>query len=313
MWSQIVKKDVKASESIVIKHTPTPSRTGLINQKNDCFLHCLLQMMCTLPGFKWDLDNDLCQELFKLSKSIYSDQLLFPTRIHELITNYFPNFLQKQQDVTECYYMIIDKLHELLRVDFSSIEEDEWQEIGFKSKIVQKRVYSFHNSPFKVFYGQTCNILSKKGKKMAKSIEPFLLLTVDLYMSLQSYLDTFTYSLTTDKYFTTLPDILSIQYPRFYFNKTNGPSKNSKSVVFTLDLSIPYYESDTTNYHSYKLYSVIYHIGKTIESGHYTVALFDFKLKSWIYIDDTTVYTISQEQVLNYRRNEAYMLIYVKQ
>eukprot|EP00835_Amoeboradix_gromovi_P004117 NODE_303_length_11391_cov_0.177028.p2 type:complete len:325 gc:universal NODE_303_length_11391_cov_0.177028:7370-8344(+) len=324
MWSSVVSTNngnIKLKEINRVKKEPKDAekieRIGFINSKNDCFFHIVLQVLLTVPKFSWDKEDEFCLEMHRLSKEIYrSNDSIFPDRIHELMESKYPNFLTVQQDVTECFYMIIDMLHDSMKTEtLNDVEEDEWMEIGYKSKAVAKRNYSFHNSPFQVFYGQFCNIILKNNKKSAKSIEPFLFVSLELSNSVQFAMNQYAYSnfkSNENTYIQSLPEILTIQLKRFYFNKQSGLSKNNKNADYSSVLQVPCFANDVETVFKYKLYAVIYHIGKTIESGHYTCALYDDKLESWLFIDDTKVVKISIQQLMHYRRNEAYMLMYYK-
>ena len=324
-WANILKRDGDGDAKAEVKRMPVaiqikePTRLGLINSKNDCFLHVILQVMITIPKFNWDIDHAFCREMMELKEKIYrTDITIFPDKIHAIIEEKYPNYLKIQQDVMECYYMLIDMLHEALKegVDNEETkEEEEWMEIGYKSKAVQKRVYSFHKSPFLCFYGKFCNVIYKKNKISAKSFEPFLFLTLELTNSVQFALEQFSianFKNNENTYFELLPDILTIQLSRFYFHKQRGLCKNTKAAEYPNILTVPCYSNEKEQLITYRLYAAIYHIGNTIDSGHYTCSLFDIKLGTWLYMDDTRVSRMVLQDILKFKRNEAYMLMYVK-
>ena len=326
-WSSLLKQNIPNADNPpvqFVKATPQKlisrlERVGFINSKNDCFFHVVLQLLLTVPKFNWDLNHAICKEIFKLRNEIYESQApVFPSKLHELINNKFPQFLQMQQDVTECFYMIIDMLHEELKesTNHPVNGEEDWLEIGYKSKAIQKRLYSFHNSPMRCFYGQCCTAILKKNKISAKSIEPFLFLSVELFDSLATTMNKYSFSNfknNENTWFESLPEVLTIQFLRFTYHKQRGLSKNKRMADYPNSLPVPCGSEGKATIYNYRLYGVIYHIGDTIECGHYTVALYDLKLGNWVYIDDEHVIKVSQQEVLKTRRDEAYMLMYVRQ
>eukprot|EP00834_Sanchytrium_tribonematis_P002500 NODE_78_length_23230_cov_1.644979.p8 type:complete len:332 gc:universal NODE_78_length_23230_cov_1.644979:4750-3755(-) len=329
-WASMVAKNVgdkngvkRTPQAIQIQPIKEIQRAGLINTKNDCFFHIVLQVLATIPNFSWDIDHPFCAEMENFKKLLYSNEKpFFPTNFHSIMESHHSNFLKQQQDVTECFHMIIDMLHENLKNEDNNIEakneeeDSSWLEVGYKNQVVKTRNYSLHQSPFLVFYGQLCNLITKKGKLTTKSFEPFLFLSIELFDPVQKVISEYTLRATREfkkPYFNSLPNILTIQLKRFYYHKERGLCKSTKNAIYPKTLSVPITVDDEQSYIRYDLYAIIYHNGATLDSGHYTCAIEDSKLKSWIIVDDTNVFKISQQEALNNKRNEAYMLMYVKQ
>lgn len=64
-----------------------------------------------------------------------------------------------------------------------------------------------------------------------------------------------------------------------------------------------------SNEFNYNLYGVINHIG-SLESGHYTITLYDEKIKKWLLYNDNSIHKIEESDVIT---NDAYVLFYYRQ
>ncbi len=176
------------------------------------------------------------------------------------------------------------------------VAEDEWQEIGAKSKLrVKNAEVSFQDSPVaRIFCGRMRSVLSARGLRESVSFQPFFTLPLDIepdeVRTVRDALDLFTStgavsglrgrrtqreikaSQTTR--LDRLPHALVLHLKRFsHCGTDSGTSKVCKSVSFEPELTI---DVDAGAIHGarggalYALRAVVVHHGARAEGGHYT-------------------------------------------
>jgi len=122
--------------------------------------------------------------------------------------------------------------------------------------------------------------------------------------------------------FENLPPILILHLKRFWFDSAQGTTKLSKGIGFPSQLQIPNHflcpklknlsHSDSSNGLSpisYNLFSVIYHHGQHVSSGHYTCFCAD-DMGNWRYFDDQIMSPASLNDAMNFRDGSSYLLFY---
>ena len=62
--------------------------------------------------------------------------------------------------------------------------------------------------------------------------------------------------------------------------------------------------------HSYRLVSVVNHIGTSSSAGHYVSDVYDAKKDTWFSYDDSDVQTISESTVRKERCKSGYIFFY---
>ena len=65
--------------------------------------------------------------------------------------------------------------------------------------------------------------------------------------------------------------------------------------------------------HTYRLLSVICHLGQSAAGGHYVSDVYNSKTGSWSCFDDETVTNRQEENVLRSRRKPGYIFFYMHQ
>ena len=102
--------------------------------------------------------------------------------------------------------------------------------------------------------------------------------------------------------FTKLPPILTISINRTMF--IDGiPCKNKCMFPFNYELSVEYSNDSETNSKDYILFSIIVHIGESIESGHYISFVAEFnengEISKWNEFNDKYVYHVKENRVID--------------
>ncbi|OLL26064.1 putative ubiquitin carboxyl-terminal hydrolase 3 [Neolecta irregularis DAH-3] len=206
---------------------------------------------------------------------------------------------------------------EYLRVE--SIEkEDGWLEVGPKQKTSVTRTATITESPItRIFGGKLRSVLKVPGLKDSITFEPYQPLQLDIQehhiTSINDALRHLTVledlegewkssaTATKQVFIETLPLVLILHLKRFLYDNVGGTQKSWKRVGYPLELEIPQ-EVISPNLRGqfsgrYKLFSVVYHHGKSASGGHYTVDLLEQDSRSWIHLDDTVIRKISADQV----------------
>ncbi|KAL2634302.1 hypothetical protein R1flu_005781 [Riccia fluitans] len=252
----------------------------------------------------------------------------------------------RQEDAQEFLSFVMDRMHEeILRLQsqdspvsqissaVSSVEDEDWEMVGPKNRSSVTRTYTFTESAVTdIFGGQLRSVVKTKGNKASATVQPFLLLQLDIVPefvhSVEDALRMFAapeslegYKPATGKVgevvaasksvkIHTLPRVLILHLMRFSYGSA-GSSKLHKHVQFPLEITLgrELLASPTGSgieQRRYELVATVSHHGKDPSVGHYTA---DSKQINgqWLRFDDGNVSAISVRQVL---QEQVYVLFY---
>lgn len=242
----------------------------------------------------------------------------------------------RQEDAQEFLLFVMDRMHgELLQLDGSNSSmitvsgEDDWETVGPKNRSAVTRTQSFMDSALSdIFGGQLRSVVKSKGNKASATIQPFMLLHLDIFpeavRTLEDALRLFAspesvegYRASTGKEgivsasksvkLQTLSKVLILHLMRFSYGST-GTSKVHKPVRFNTEIALgrELLVSSTTEGRRYELVATITHHGWDPSRGHYTA---DAKYSDgrWLRFDDATVSVVGLNKVLH---DQAYLLFY---
>ncbi|CAA6668948.1 unnamed protein product [Spirodela intermedia] len=235
-----------------------------------------------------------------------------------------------QEDAQEFLSFIMDRMHdELLKLKgllsnyggsefslVSSAEDDGWETSFLPSELSD------------IFGGQTRSVVKSRGNKASATVEPFLLLHLDIFpdsvRNIEDALHLFSAPETLEGYKTlggkagevsasksvkihTLSKVLILHLMRFSYG-TRGSTKLHKPVHFFPELVLrrELLVSPSTEGRRYELVATITHHGREPSRGHYTA---DAKCSSgrWLRYDDASVTCVDLNKVLH---DQAYILFY---
>ncbi|XP_047341987.1 ubiquitin carboxyl-terminal hydrolase 24-like [Impatiens glandulifera] len=250
----------------------------------------------------------------------------------------------RQEDAQELLSFIMHQMHEeLLKFEgqrlnlngaksslVSYAEDDEWETVGPKNKSAVTRTQDLDPSELSaIFGGQLRSVVEAKGNKASATIQPFLLLHLDIshaaVHTIEDALRLFSAPEMLDEYRTsitgkdgvvtarkslsiqTLPKIMILHLMRFSFGH-NGATKLNKPVRFPIQMELgrKLLVSPSTQGRRYELVSTISHHGRESSKGHYTT---DARYPDgvWLRFDDASVITVDLKKVLH---GQAYILFY---
>eukprot|EP00257_Ricinus_communis_P013404 XP_015570827.1 ubiquitin carboxyl-terminal hydrolase 24 isoform X2 [Ricinus communis] len=250
----------------------------------------------------------------------------------------------RQEDAQEFLSFIMDQMHdELLKLEgqfactngaksslVSSTEDDEWETVGPKNKSAVTRTQSFIPSELSdIFGGQLRSVVKATGNKASATVQPFLLLHLDIYpeavRTIEDALHLFSALENLEGYrapvtgkagivtarksvkIQTLSKIMILHLMRFSYG-SQGSTKLHKPVHFPLELVLgrELLVSPSTESRKYELVATITHHGREPSKGHYTA---DARCPNghWLHFDDASVTAIGTSKVLH---DQAYVLFY---
>ncbi|KAK7258194.1 hypothetical protein RIF29_32710 [Crotalaria pallida] len=267
----------------------------------------------------------------------------------KIFTPDLPNSMSggpRQEDAQEFLSFVMDQMHdELLKFEgqssslngsksslVSSVEDDEWETVGPKNKSAVTRTQSFVRSELSdIFGGQLRSLVRAKGNKASATIQPCLLLHLDIHYdavhTIEDALHLFSAPETVEGYRTsltgkagvgvvtarksvqlqTLPKIMILHLKRFGYG-SQGSTKLHKPVHFPLELILgrDLLVSPSNEGRKYELVATITHHGRESSKGHYTADAL-YPNGQWLRFDDASVFAIGTNKVLH---DQAYVLFY---
>ncbi|KAK2636942.1 hypothetical protein Ddye_031734 [Dipteronia dyeriana] len=250
----------------------------------------------------------------------------------------------RQEDAQEFLSFIMDQMHdELLKLQghlassngsksylVSSEEEDEWETVGPKNKSAVTRTQSFIRSELSdIFGGQLKSVVKARGNKASATVQPFLLLHLDIYpetvRTIEDALHLFSAPEDLEGYRTsttgkadvvtarksvkiqTLSRIMILHLMRFSYG-SQGSTKLHKPVHFPLELVLgrELLVTPSAEGRKYELVATLTHHGREPSKGHYTADA-RYPNGRWLHFDDASVTAIGTSKVLH---DQAYVLFY---
>eukprot|EP01114_Cavostelium_apophysatum_P016378 TRINITY_DN4639_c0_g1_i2.p1 TRINITY_DN4639_c0_g1~~TRINITY_DN4639_c0_g1_i2.p1 ORF type:complete len:367 (+),score=84.01 TRINITY_DN4639_c0_g1_i2:345-1445(+) len=278
------------------------------------------------------------------AQMIHVGSPLIPGYFYPVLTTFNPRHDAEhtyQEDAQEFLSFLLDKMNEELILVSKGAqvasthatkpeEDDEWQEVGKgnRSAVVITKGEDFAESPIsQIFRGKLRSSVRKVNAKATLSVQPFFCLHLDiehpqvvtledaihhmmLPESLENYRDAKTkVEVTASKHtqIDKMPPILIFHLKRFSFDIQ--ANKIAKFVAYPEKLSLhPSYVASGIHAEArkFKLLAVVSHIGARSTDGHYVA---DIRQTSgnWLHFDDSNVYPISLDEVLD---RKAYLLFY---
>ncbi|PUZ73315.1 hypothetical protein GQ55_2G464400 [Panicum hallii var. hallii] len=247
----------------------------------------------------------------------------------------------RQEDAQEFLSFAMNRMHdELLKLNgngsnskegmvVSSADDDAWETVGRKNKSAIVRTQSFVPSELSaIFGGQLQSVVKAAGNKASATVEPFLLLHLDIFpdavQTLNDALHLFSAPESLEGYRTaagkagvvtarksfkiqTLSKIMILHLKRFSYGN-HGSTKLYKPLHFPLQLvlSRELLSSPLSEGRKYELVATITHHGRDPYRGHYT-AHAKHANGQWLRFDDDAVAPVGQNEVLH---DQAYILFY---
>lgn len=231
-----------------------------------------------------------------------------------------------QEDAEEFLTYLLAELHtEFLEnqdalawsITSSSIDHGEgeaWLEVGPQRRIATSRVHAEHESPISLlFSGRLKSILRTASARDSITTEPFQCLPLEIdsdsVVDISSAIDRLTATETLEGIegkrrskqvlLDSIPPVLVLQIKRFVYRA--GVQKLLKPISVPEQLLLrPQWVSEsakqTLRDKSYRLRSIVYHLGRQAGGGHYTAHCRSFGLPAdervaddWLYFDDSSV------------------------
>ncbi|XP_072997349.1 ubiquitin carboxyl-terminal hydrolase 24 [Typha latifolia] len=278
-----------------------------------------------------------------------SGKSLNPVMFDLVLRNFTPDLPSgisarpRQEDAQEFLSFVMDRMHdELLKLNgnlsdlpkgklplISSSEDDGWETVGPKNKSAVTRTQSFLPSELsEIFGGQLRSVVKAKGNKASATVQPFLLLHLDILpetvQTIEDALHIFSAPETLEGYKTsagkagvvsasksvkiqTLSKIMILHLMRFSYG-SKGSTKLHKPVHFPLELVLgrELLVSPSSESRRYELVATITHHGREPSKGHYTADA-RYSGGQWLRYDDSSVTVVSTTKVLH---DQAYVLFY---
>jgi ubiquitin carboxyl-terminal hydrolase 10 len=341
---------------------------GLVNTGNSCFANATLQSLLSCPPFLNLLASIKSRNIpqtgypaltafanfalqFKAEpepkdpKPLNVGRPFAPTMFDDVLRSFSPDQpprgRPRQEDAQEFLSHLMDQLQEeLLRIEGRSVagqnvveEDDEWETVGPKNRSALTRTHMSIKSPLSdIFGGQLYSVVRAKGNKASATVQPFLVLHLDILpeavQSLEDALKFFAAPESLEGYkaasskasevvsarkelkIQTLPPVLIIHLMRFSYG-AHGSGKVNKVVKYSNTLTIGRELLATTTGvanegRKYELVATVTHHGKDPSAGHYTA---DCRQPDgrWLRFDDANVSEAPINRVL---QEQAYLLFY---
>uniref|UniRef100_A0A3B6D8B4 Ubiquitin carboxyl-terminal hydrolase n=2 Tax=Triticum aestivum TaxID=4565 RepID=A0A3B6D8B4_WHEAT len=279
--------------------------------------------------------------------ALVAAKVINPTMFDQVLRNFTPDVpagtsaRPRQEDAQEFLSFAMDRMHdELLRLNgngsnskegmvVSSDDDDAWETVGRKNKSAIMRTHSFVPSDLSaIFGGKLQSVVKAAGNKASATVQPFLLLHLDIFpdavQTLDDALHLFSTPESLEGYRTTagkagvvtarksfkiheLSKIMILHLKRFSYGN-RGCTKLYKPLHFPLELVLnrDLLSSPSSEGRRYELVATITHHGSGPSRGHYTA---DAKRDGgqWLRFDDGHVMPINVNKVLH---NPAYILFY---
>ncbi|RCV14375.1 hypothetical protein SETIT_2G420600v2 [Setaria italica] len=247
----------------------------------------------------------------------------------------------RQEDAQEFLSFAMNRMHdELLKLNgnvsnakegmvVSSADDDAWETVGRKNKSAIVRTQSFVPSELSaIFGGQLQSVVKAAGNKASATVQPYLLLHLDIFpdavQTLNDALNLFSTPESLEGYRTaagkaglvtarksfkihTLSKIMILHLKRFSYGN-HGSTKVYKPLHFPLQLVLnrDLLSSPSSEGRKYELVATITHHGKDPYRGHYTAHSKNAN-GQWLRFDDDAVTPVGQNEVLH---DQAYILFY---
>jgi sentrin-specific protease 1 len=113
------------------------------------------------------------------------------------------------------------------------------------------------------------------------------------------------------KKFRFLPDLLILNFPRRLLDIVNG-TRLSLPIIWNIDNSFLSQAFTEHNFEYVLLAVVLYHVGGTINSGHYTVCIFDLVTRKWKEYNDGRYNEYVQDPLDFYTSSKVTVALYQK-
>ncbi|KAL1552976.1 Ubiquitin carboxyl-terminal hydrolase 24 [Salvia divinorum] len=254
----------------------------------------------------------------------------------------------RQEDAQEFLSFVMHQMHdELLKLDGQVLngngktaslvswtddesEDDSWETVGSRNKTTITRTQSFLPSKLSsIFGGQLKSVVKAKGNKPSATIQPFILLHLNIcpesICTIDDALKLFSEPETLEGYrisaagkagvvtasksvkILELSEIMVLHLMRFSYG-SQGSTKLHKTVRFPLELLVGHelLASSTSEAKRYELVATITHHGRDPSKGHYTADA-RHPNGTWLRYDDASVTPIPKSKVLH---DQAYVLFY---
>lgn len=295
------------------------------------------------------VDTDLKKNV-KATGGIEVGQSFCPTMFDAVLKSFSPDQPSsasgrpRQEDAQEFLSFVMDQLqNELLKLEGRVLNgsggsklslvtvsgDDDWETVGPKNRTAITRTQTFMESELSaIFGGQLRSVVKSRGNKASATIQPFLLLHLDILPdavhTVEDALRLFASPESLEGYrvsagkagvvsaskaikLQTLSKVLILHLMRFSFGST-GSGKLHKPVLFSPEIVLgrELLVSPTTEGRKYELVATVSHHGRDPSKGHYTA---DTKHSDgrWLRFDDAAVSVVGLNKVLH---DQAYLLFY---